>query len=181
MLLMALGAGVLLPTATDSVLGTLPRDDAGVGSSTNSTAIQVGGALGVAVLGSVVSTRYQDGSPRWPASHPGGRPPGHPRLALGALAVARIVGGTLGAALAHVARHGFALGSRSALLVAAGITGAGIVLVLAALPSRPSADSGERPGPEGPAAPGAYRARQPADAATVSRPVAPARCPARRA
>jgi MFS family permease len=59
MLLMGLGAGLLMPSATDSVLGTLTRDDTGVGSATNSTAMQVGGALGVAVIGSVLSTRYQ--------------------------------------------------------------------------------------------------------------------------
>jgi hypothetical protein len=57
MLFMGLGAGLLMPTTTDSVLGTLTQDDAGVGSATNSTAMQVGGALGVAVVGSVLSTK----------------------------------------------------------------------------------------------------------------------------
>jgi hypothetical protein len=59
MLLIGLGAGLLLPTATNSVVGAVPRGDSGVGSATNAVALQVGGALGVAVIGSVLSTRYQ--------------------------------------------------------------------------------------------------------------------------
>ena len=139
MLLMGLGAGLLMPSATDSVLGALTRDDAGVGSATNSTAMQVGGALGVAVIGSVLSTRYQHTlQPALAGRHV---PPVAAQAILGslggALAVARIVGGSLGAVLAHVARVGFALGTHSAFLVAAGVTGTGAVLILAALPSRP--------------------------------------------
>ncbi len=139
LLLMGLGAGLLMPSATDSVLSTLARDDAGVGSATNSTAMQVGGALGVAVIGSVLSTRYQHTlEPALAGRHV---PPVAVQAILGslggALAVARIVGGSLGVALAHIARVGFALGSHTAFLVAAGVTGAGAVLILAALPSRP--------------------------------------------
>ena len=59
MLLIGLGAGLVMPTATDAVIGSVPRGDAGVGSATNGVAIQVGGALGVAVIGSALSTRYQ--------------------------------------------------------------------------------------------------------------------------
>jgi hypothetical protein len=60
MLLIGLGAGLLLPTATNSVVGAVPQGDGGIGSALNAVALQVGGALGVAVIGSVLSTRYQD-------------------------------------------------------------------------------------------------------------------------
>ena len=60
LLLIGLGAGLLLPTATNSVVGSVPQGDSGIGSATNAVALQVGGALGVAVIGSVLSTRYQD-------------------------------------------------------------------------------------------------------------------------
>ncbi len=60
MLLIGLGAGLLLPTATNSVVGAVPQGDSGVGSASNAVALQVGGALGVAVFGSVLATRYQD-------------------------------------------------------------------------------------------------------------------------
>ena len=46
MLLIGLGAGLLMPTATDAVIGSVPRAEAGVGSATNGVSIQVGGALG---------------------------------------------------------------------------------------------------------------------------------------
>ncbi len=39
-------------------MGSVPRGDTGVGSSTNGTFMQVGGALGVAVIGSELATRY---------------------------------------------------------------------------------------------------------------------------
>ena len=60
LLLVGLGAGLLLPTATNSVVGSVPQGDSGMGSASNAVALQVGGALGVAVIGSVLSTRYQD-------------------------------------------------------------------------------------------------------------------------
>ena len=41
-------------------MGSLPRGHTGVGSATNGTFMQVGGALGVAVIGSLLTTRYQD-------------------------------------------------------------------------------------------------------------------------
>ena len=39
-------------------MGSLPREKAGVGSAVNDTTRQVGGALGVAIIGSVVSSVY---------------------------------------------------------------------------------------------------------------------------
>lgn len=149
MLLIGLGAGVLLPAGTDSVLGSVTHDDAGVGSATNSTAMQVGGALGVAVIGSVLSSKYQHSM----RSVLAGRvvPAAASRAILGsiggALAVAQKAGGLVGAELAQTARAGFASGDRSAMIVAAGVTGAGALLVLRSLPSRP--DAGPNP-PAGP-------------------------------
>ncbi len=40
-------------------MGSLPREEAGVGSASSDTAMQVGGALGVAVLGTALTLRYQ--------------------------------------------------------------------------------------------------------------------------
>ncbi len=52
LLLIGFGAGLMLPTATNSVIGSVPQGDSGMGSATNTVALQVGGALGVAVVGS---------------------------------------------------------------------------------------------------------------------------------
>jgi EmrB/QacA subfamily drug resistance transporter len=51
-------ANVMAP-ATESIMSTLPRESAGAGSAVNNTVRQVGGALGVAILGSVLSASYR--------------------------------------------------------------------------------------------------------------------------
>ena len=55
------GAGManVVPPATESIMSSLPREKAGVGSAVSNTVRQVGGALGVAVLGSVLAAVYR--------------------------------------------------------------------------------------------------------------------------
>ncbi|MEW2440040.1 MFS transporter [Streptomyces caniferus] len=57
------GAGMahIMPPATVAVMQALPREKAGSGSALNNVFRQVGGTLGVAVLGSLLSTSYRDG------------------------------------------------------------------------------------------------------------------------
>ena len=70
--LMAVGMGNVMAPATDSIMGSLPRAKAGVGSAMNDTTRQTGGAIGVAVLGSILALEV----PR----HGRGRGPGHQHL-----------------------------------------------------------------------------------------------------
>ena len=56
--LFGLGAGIAMPAATDLIMSTLPPARAGVGSAVNDTVREVGGALGVAVIGSVAASTY---------------------------------------------------------------------------------------------------------------------------
>ena len=58
MIIMASGMGLVMAPATESIMGSLPRAKAGVGSAVNDTTRQVGGALGVAVIGSVMTSTY---------------------------------------------------------------------------------------------------------------------------
>jgi EmrB/QacA subfamily drug resistance transporter len=58
LLLFGLGAGIAMPAATEMIMGTLPPARAGVGSAVNDTVREFGGALGVAVIGSVAATGY---------------------------------------------------------------------------------------------------------------------------
>ncbi|MFI6265463.1 MFS transporter [Micromonospora sp. NPDC051006] len=53
------GMANIMPPATESIMSSLPREKAGVGSAVSNTVRQVGGALGVAVLGSVLSAVYR--------------------------------------------------------------------------------------------------------------------------
>src|SRR5262245_9936836 len=54
-----LGAGLGMPAMTDTVMAAVPERDAGVGSALNDVSRQLGGALGVAIIGSVVNDAYR--------------------------------------------------------------------------------------------------------------------------
>ncbi|MGH3344333.1 MAG: MFS transporter [Carbonactinosporaceae bacterium] len=56
--LIGFGMSATMAPATEAVMGALPRSRAGVGSAVNDTTRQVGGALGVAVLGSILNSVY---------------------------------------------------------------------------------------------------------------------------
>jgi EmrB/QacA subfamily drug resistance transporter len=134
------GTGLVLPVATASVMDSLPSAHTGVGSAANSTFLQFGTALGVAVIGSVLATRYQHRMVTILA-------PFHvPHVAEnailgslgGALAVAARVGGAGGLILARLARASFISGMDLGLR-----TGAVITLAIAlgsafAFPARPA-------------------------------------------
>ncbi len=141
LLLLGLGAGLLLPTATDSVVGSVGQGDAGVGSACNAVGLQVGGALGVAVIGSMMSTRYEN---RMTAALAGKQVPVAAAQAIrgslgGALVVAARVGGATGALLARAARSAFMSGVHLSLALGAAVAAAGALLVIARLPSRGAA------------------------------------------
>ncbi|WP_305092459.1 MFS transporter [Prescottella sp. R16] len=58
MVSMALGLAIVQGPATESIMSSLPLDEAGAGSAVNDTTREVGGTLGVAVLGSIVASYY---------------------------------------------------------------------------------------------------------------------------
>jgi MFS family permease len=53
-----IGMGLIMAPATESIMGSLPKAKAGVGSAVNDTTRQTGGAMGVAVVGSVFAATY---------------------------------------------------------------------------------------------------------------------------
>lgn len=138
-LLVGLGVGLALAPSTESIMGSLPREEAGVGSATSDTSMQLGGALGVAVLGTMLATRYQNQlTPLLAGRH---IPASISKLILGslggALAVAQRAPAPLGSALASAARQAFISGMDLGLIVAAAVVAAAGLVVLAVLPSRP--------------------------------------------
>ncbi len=58
MLFMGVGMGLAGAPATESIMGALPRDRAGIGSAVNDTTRELGGALGAAIVGSILSSLY---------------------------------------------------------------------------------------------------------------------------
>ncbi|MFF7751263.1 MFS transporter [Streptomyces sp. NPDC007971] len=65
--LLGLGAGAAMPAAVGALMGTIPPEKAGVGSALNDTIQQSGTALGIAILGSLLTSGYTD---RMPADAP---------------------------------------------------------------------------------------------------------------
>ena len=59
--LMAAGLGLLMPPASEAIVSSLPPHKAGVGSAVNDTTREVGGSLGIAVLGTLLATGFRDG------------------------------------------------------------------------------------------------------------------------
>ncbi|HMK11444.1 MAG TPA: MFS transporter [Acidimicrobiales bacterium] len=58
MMLMAVGMANVMAPCTDSIMGSLPKAKAGVGSAVNDTTRQMGGAIGVAVFGSLMASHF---------------------------------------------------------------------------------------------------------------------------
>jgi EmrB/QacA subfamily drug resistance transporter len=137
-LLVGAGTGLAFAPSTEAVMGSLPLEEAGVGAATNSTSLQVGGALGVALLGSLLTTRYQGRLGSVLAGHAKPHAARHAILGSlgGALQVAGQVGGALGDALGAAARSAFVSGLGLAFVVGAAAVAAGAVIVLAVLPAR---------------------------------------------
>jgi EmrB/QacA subfamily drug resistance transporter len=100
-----LGAGLGLPAMTDTVMAAVPERDAGVGSALNDVSRQLGGALGVAIIGSVVNDAYRSNL----ADRAGDLDPGVVHAASEGVGVASRVAATLppdGAAALTRAAHG---------------------------------------------------------------------------
>jgi MFS family permease len=57
--LMATGFSLFLPSATDAIMSTLPREYAGSGSAINQTSRQAGQALGIAIGGSIAASGFR--------------------------------------------------------------------------------------------------------------------------
>ncbi|HUP14730.1 MAG TPA: DHA2 family efflux MFS transporter permease subunit [Acidimicrobiia bacterium] len=134
--IMGFGMGMTMAPATDSIMGSLPLAKAGVGSAMNDTTRQVGGALGVAVLGSVLASTYSAAMTPLVTALPSPAA----ELALdsvgGAARVAAEIG-EAGAALVRAAASAFVDGMGNAAFVAAGVALAGAVVSAVFLPSRP--------------------------------------------
>ncbi|HEV2813025.1 MAG TPA: MFS transporter, partial [Solirubrobacteraceae bacterium] len=59
--MIGVGMGLAMTPATDAIMGALPKARAGVGSAMNDVVREVGGTLGVAVLGSILASNYGGG------------------------------------------------------------------------------------------------------------------------
>ena len=135
-IIVGIGVALALAPCTESVMGSLPKQQAGVGSATSDTAMQVGGALGVGVLGTALNLRYQHLMTL--AVRHGSVPISVQRVIEGslgaALGVAQRAPTKLGVELAMLARRSFVSGMDEALVIACVVAGVAAVLVMTLLP-----------------------------------------------
>ncbi|MGD9705248.1 MAG: MFS transporter [Acidimicrobiia bacterium] len=137
MCVMAAGMGLTMAPATESVMGSLPRAKAGVGSAVNDTTRQMGGALGVAVIGSLVASVYASGIDDVASQFGlGGTALSTARSSLGG-ALREAPGlGTSGGAFADAAKEAFVSGLAQGLRIAACVVAVAAVAAYRFLPAR---------------------------------------------
>lgn len=143
MLLLGLGGGLAIPTITNALIGSVPKRESGIGSAINTMAFQVSGSLGVAVMGSILSTHYKNVLSGSLAAR-------HLTSAIeqiitgslgGALGVANKVGGPVGSLLSAVARTAFINGILHAFLAGAMVVTAGAIIAFIFMPARLQRDT----------------------------------------
>ena len=140
---MGLGLGMVLPQATNAVLASVPRERAGMGSAVNDGVAELGGSLGVAILGSLLSLGYRNEIEAQIAAAGdaiGSIPNAvveavRESLAAGSLAVAQLPA-EIGTPIRQVAGNAFVSGMVTAFLAAAAIVLLGVLLAWRLFPAR---------------------------------------------
>ena len=131
-----IGLGFALPPASDAILAATPADKAGVGSALTDAALQVGGSLGVAVLGSVLVDEYRDAVAPSLSALPEPAAAAVTDSVAAAQPVAEQLPTETGEALLASVAQAFVDGQQAAMLVATGVAVAGVVLARTVLPRR---------------------------------------------
>ena len=136
LLVVSVGLGLGGMPGTDSIMGAVPKDRAGVGSATNDTTREIGCALGVAVLGSVLSSGYRDAI----GNRLAGLGPTLSETARDSIGAATVVAhslpGAAGAEVARIANDAFMNGMSGAMVIAAIVVAAASGVLFAWLPAR---------------------------------------------
>ncbi len=149
MIVLGTGMGLTSAPATESIMGAVDRHRAGVGSAVNDATRELGGTLGVAVIGSIFASLYASALSERAATE----------LPATALTQARdSIGAALTASqglqrispegadrLRDLATGGFFDGLQAGCLVACAVCVAGAAFALVALPSQPVAHESEAP------------------------------------
>jgi EmrB/QacA subfamily drug resistance transporter len=136
MLVMTGGLGVAMSPATNSIMGSVPAHKAGVGSAMNDTTREVGGALGVAVLGTVMNNTYLGQVAALKSQLP---PEAYDVVSSsiqGAHAVAHQIGGPTAGAIIDVANKAFASGMADAMFIATFVMVGAALFTLRVLPTQ---------------------------------------------
>lgn len=133
MLIMMTGMALTMTPATNMLMSAIPRNRAGMGSAMNDTTRQLGGALGIAVLGSVLSSAYSRNIADALSGLPAQVQDTAASSLAGALAIAEQAG-PVSAQLTAAAKTAWMSGLSQATLIAAAIVGLAAIIAGAWLP-----------------------------------------------
>jgi len=152
--IVALGVAPAVTLGTDLIVGCAPPERAGVASGISETGAELGGALGIAVFGSIGVAVYRD---QVADAVPAGVPPAEAEAAKdtlgGALEAVERLPNKLGAALLDAAQEAFTQGLQVAAVTGAALTMATAVLAAALLRRmQPASDEEAHPAPASPEA-----------------------------
>jgi EmrB/QacA subfamily drug resistance transporter len=140
MVLLGLGMGLTSAPATESIMGAVQTDKAGIGSAVNDATREVGGTLGVAVIGSVFASLYAGqveglrGTVPAEAAEAAGQSVG------AAFTIAEQLPAGPAEMVRAAAEQGFFDGLAAGCLVASAVALAGAVVAVLALPARPPSE-----------------------------------------
>ena len=140
MIIMMLGISAAMTPGTNILMASVPRNRSGMGSAMNDTTRELGGALGVAVLGAVLSSVYEKNIAETASAFSGAVKDGLES----SLAVALQVAGQLGPLTDTVtiaAKDAWMDGLSTASLVAAGIIFTCSIIAFVGLPKHQDKDS----------------------------------------
>ena len=144
--LCGLGIGVSIAVAMDAVMGAAGGDEAGAGAAVNSTLRQVGGAVAVAVLGSVLAASYTRGIQPALATLPAGDAAvGRASITQAAQLASHLPSG--GSALRAAAGTAFLHGMSIVMLSCAAVTVLAALASLRYLPGRAIPGASRQPSP----------------------------------
>jgi len=149
MIVLGLGMGLTSAPATEAIMGVVPKEKAGIGSAMNDATRELGGTLGVAVIGSVFASLYASrlivpaGLPS-EAAKAANESVGGAFIAAQRVAAAGL--GPVAAQLKAVAAAAFFDGFSAGCLVAAVVAAVGAIAAAVLLPAQPIVVPGDAPG-----------------------------------
>jgi EmrB/QacA subfamily drug resistance transporter len=133
-MVMAGGMALVIPSMTGSIMSAIPLGKAGVGSAMNDTTRELGGALGVAVLGSLVASRYDSKLSSALDLIPAALRGQAQESLAGALQVSGKLDGTAAGQVAHAARQAYVSGMHLAAIIAGSVALLASAIVYRKLP-----------------------------------------------
>ncbi len=136
MVVLAFGMGLAMSPTTDLLMSAVPKARAGMGSAMNDTTRELGGALGIAVLGSILASQYGTKIATVIVGLPDAAKQVAASSLAGAMAVGQQIGGTAGDSFIAAAKDAWMSGFHRSLIIGAIIIATAAVVAYLGLPDK---------------------------------------------